>query len=277
MIRSILKHKTFNFPAGEMHVVVYPEVHHYEIPIDVTFEFKKTEDIIELMLFCNALQENGLTLGCLCIPYVPFARQDRVATTGDCFSLRVFSNIINGFGSRRVTVYDPHSYVTAALIKNIKIITQADLLAPFIVDMISMEGQRSDSIVVVAPDAGASHKALDVAARARVSNIVSCFKHRNPKTGEITGTVVQAPNGYLNDKICIIVDDICDGGRTFIEIAKTIRANNTPRKIILMVTHGLFTKGFKVFDGLIDEIYTYQGKHCVSGVLSQETMERRAV
>jgi ribose-phosphate pyrophosphokinase len=54
----------------------------------------------------------------------------------------------------------------------------------------------------------------------------------------------------------VIVDDICDGGRTFLEIAKTIRSerNISILKIYLVVTHGIFSAGFdelkKHFDGI---------------------------
>jgi ribose-phosphate pyrophosphokinase len=47
----------------------------------------------------------------------------------------------------------------------------------------------------------------------------------------------------------VIVDDICDGGRTFLEIAKTIRSKKRNisifgDKIYLVVTHGIFSAGF---------------------------------
>ena len=59
----------------------------------------------------------------------------------------------------------------------------------------------------------------------------------------------------LKGKIAIISDDICDGGMTFIGIAKALRALNCEH-IVLYVTHGIFSKGLSVFDGLIDQIFT---------------------
>ena len=56
-----------------------------------------------------------------------------------------------------------------------------------------------------------------------------------------------------------IVDDICDGGRTFIELAKEIKKQtNTP--IYLIVTHGIFSAGF---DKLSDEL---DGIFCTNSV-----------
>jgi ribose-phosphate pyrophosphokinase len=50
-----------------------------------------------------------------------------------------------------------------------------------------------------------------------------------------------------------MVDDICDGGRTFIELAKELRGMGA-EKVHLYVTHGFFTKGLSVFDGIIDVV-----------------------
>jgi ribose-phosphate pyrophosphokinase len=62
---------------------------------------------------------------------------------------------------------------------------------------------------------------------------------------------------YSDDKVrnavILIVDDICDGGRTFIELAKKLRPMTTG-KIKLLITHGIFSKGIEVFDGIIDEV-----------------------
>ena len=65
-------------------------------------------------------------------------------------------------------------------------------------------------------------------------------KKRDPSNGEITGTVVYSE--HLGSQDVLIVDDICDGGRTFIELAKELRHLTTGR-IYLYVTHGIFSKG----------------------------------
>jgi ribose-phosphate pyrophosphokinase len=53
----------------------------------------------------------------------------------------------------------------------------------------------------------------------------------------------------------IIVDDIIDGGKTFLELAKVIRGNGFTGKLILCATHGIFSKGLAAFTDF-DGIYT---------------------
>jgi ribose-phosphate pyrophosphokinase len=82
---------------------------------------------------------------------------------------------------------------------------------------------------------------------------IQAEKIRDPNTGAITSTKVNIEK-HVGDKNFLIMDDICDGGRTFIELAKVLRPLTTG-KIMLYVTHGIFSAGLEVFLGYIDEIY----------------------
>ncbi|MCZ4141643.1 ribose-phosphate pyrophosphokinase, partial [Escherichia coli] len=76
---------------------------------------------------------------------------------------------------------------------------------------------------------------------------------RDPVTGKILGTHVHATD--LSGLTAVITDDICDGGATFIGIAKELRRLNC-HKVVLYVTHGIFSKGIEVFNGLLDQLFT---------------------
>ena len=267
MITSNVPFKKLKFPAGELHIQLHDVVG--VTKAQVAWEFKDSEDVIELLLYCNALDEAGYELELLEIPYFPFSRQDRVANYGDSFSLKVMCNLINGLNAKRVVVWDPHSDVLPALLKNCSVIAQETIFAPMI------RGLR-EPVTLISPDGGALKKIYKLAKLLPGTEVVECAKKRDTVTGEITGTVVYAEPGSLDHKTCVIVDDICDGGRTFIEIAKAIRRFHVPRTIILMVTHGIFSQGLKVFENHIDELYTRNGRHVASNLL-QDVMIRRAV
>jgi len=256
MIESNLKHTTFTFPVGEMQVNVEQT---YDFKrVNVTFTFTKNEDIIELLLFCDATKRAGFELGSLRMNYVPFSRQDRVNADGESLSLHVFCTLINALNFQRVHIQDPHSEVTPALLNNCVVDAQWDLIAPLIAA--DIEGPY----FLVAPDAGALKKSHKLAQTLAMMNnepegFIESSKLRNTKTGEILATVVHMDdlNGFekFDDYTYVIADDICDGGRTFIELAKALRAKGAKR-IHLYVTHGFFTKGKGVFKGIIDEIHS---------------------
>lgn len=187
----------------------------------------------------------------LILPYLPYARQDRVCVKGEAFSLKVLGNFINSLNFDKVVILDPHSPVAEAVIDNVKVVTQLDIIFAF---KPFRERVFNNECVFVSPDAGSNKK---------VSVLAQCFGHRefiradklrDLETGKIKETIVYADD--LNGCDVVIADDICDGGRTFIELAKVLK-NKNAGKIILYVTHGIFSQGFKVlFDGGIDEIYT---------------------
>ncbi len=183
----------------------------------------------------------------LSMPYVPYARQDRVMNPGEALAVKAFTDLINSLNFSAVYVADVHSDVTLALINNVhhSTVEQFTKVIPI----------ETSNVVLVAPDAGSIKKVSTVAKtfnHATPAPMVRADKLRNTTTGEITGTVVYSD--HIGDKDFLIVDDICDGGRTFLELAKVLRPK-TNGKIYLYVTHGIFSHGLNVFDGVIDRVF----------------------
>jgi ribose-phosphate pyrophosphokinase len=87
---------------------------------------------------------------------------------------------------------------------------------------------------------------------------VHAEKERNPLTGEILSHKLI---GNVQDKSILIVDDLCDGGATFISL-KTLLYNNGASDVHLFVTHGLFTKGIDHLKSSgIKRIFSKKGEH----------------
>jgi ribose-phosphate pyrophosphokinase len=105
----------------------------------------------------------------------------------------------------------------------------------------------------VCPDKGARSRCENMATALGDRPLVYCEKVRDPATGKILGTDVHAQT--LEGKTAVITDDICDGGMTFIKIAEQLKAKRAD-KVVLFVTHGIFSKGLDVFDTLIDHVFT---------------------
>jgi ribose-phosphate pyrophosphokinase len=110
---------------------------------------------------------------------------------------------------------------------------------------------EEDKVVLVSPDAGAYKKVYDVAKKFDIKNIITATKVRDMVTGNILRTEIPVLDQH-KDLIYVIVDDICDGGRTFVELAKVIKENRPTAKVYLVVTHGIFSAGFKTLNEYID-------------------------
>ena len=235
----------FSFPGGEQHVRLDPaQLDQLKQAQTVSLEahLQTSTDIMALLLVTDAIKRCAPSAAIrLICPYVPYARQDRVALAGEALSIRVFADLINAQGYDEVEIWDPHSNVTAALLDRVCIVHACEFVQQ--IDL--------NDCVVLAPDHGAAKRAYACAQTLHAPFAIA-QKHRDVQTGDITHTSVS--DSLPQSANVLIVDDICDGGRTFIELAKVLK-NQTSGRIHLYVTHGIFSKGFRVFEGLIDTIY----------------------
>lgn len=239
------------FSGGERHVQIdgFSDLKS-EDAVAVRAYIRSSNDIMDYLLFENALLKiNPAVQIDLELPYLPYARQDRVCSQGQAFSLEVFASLIGIHKKRSVTVWDCHSEVGLNLI-GAKNITIEKIISHSVELMKELESPNS---VIVCPDKGALNRSFLVAKSVGAKDIVVCEKTRDPATGRISEIVVRAKD--LKGKRAIILDDICDGGMTFLSVAKALKEINC-EEVILYVTHGIFSKGLSVFDGLIDRIYT---------------------
>ena len=245
--------KQFKFPGGEVSASFDPT---YLIPtgpvrVSVSASLTTSDDVMALLMLTDAVRRQFPNIAKFeaLIFYVPYARQDRVMKPGESLSIKVFCDLINSQKYDNVVIWDPHSDVTPALLNNCTTVNQQSLANYTLTDIFV----DPKNIVLVAPDAGALKKIYSVSKEMGVDQVARADKERDPATGKIKDTKVYSD--HIGDKDFLIVDDICDGGYTFLELAKVLRPL-TNGKIILYVTHGIFSKGLDVFRGIIDEVYT---------------------
>ncbi len=258
---NVIEYDSFLFSGGEVHVRLNNSWNMiYTDRVEIYAHLSSSEEVMKLALITDALRrktEPGTKFYLTC-PYVPYARQDRVMENGEALGIRVISDIINSLRFDRVTIYDPHSDVTSALLNNVEVVDQTSFVQFLPLD--------KGNTILVAPDAGAMKKTLK-SAKGLGYGMVVAEKIRDTKDGSIVGTKVHSE--HVGNKDFLIVDDICDGGRTFIELAKELKTL-TSGNIYLYVTHGIFSRGLSVFGGLIDKVYTVVpfspfGKNYLSG------------
>lgn len=250
--KSAVSFEHFTFSGGEEHVRIHP-FNTAEISKVVIFErLVSSSNVMRLMMAVDALRRmvNLYVPIELVIPYFPYARQDRVCVSGEALGAAAMAGFINYLKLDNVTVFDAHSDVTPALINHVNNVEQVSIINK----SAELHSQLlSGEWTLISPDAGATKKTNHIAeAYGGVPEVIQALKKRDLKTGRISKTEIL---GDVKGKNVIIVDDICDGGRTFIELAKVLKKEGATN-IALYVTHGIFSKGLGVFDGLIDTVYT---------------------
>lgn len=212
----------------------------------IDWRYESEEELVLLIYITKHLQGWGYAVS-LRMRYIPNARMDRVQNPEDVFTLKYFCEVINSLGFSHVSVTDPHSNVSTALLDRVStsVITSEAIAS-------TLELLRDKDVVLFYPDEGAAK---------RYSKLISLpyafgIKNRDWKTGEIKSLEVM--NGSLvKDRNVLIVDDICSRGGTFMYSAKALKECGA-KEIFLYITHCEKTifKGELIDSPLITQIYT---------------------
>lgn len=256
--REHVRHEILTFNDGSIRVTIeddipdhyYCEVHAFIENMDDLMVVAQIKDIVqrkskspkEFVLYINS---------------PVYSRYDRVMLENkvDAFGAKVFADFVNSLEFNSVILFDCHSNVMKDLIKRSYNVEQQLLVRTCVRD--------SDEYLLIAPDKGALLK--------NPTADIVLSKARDVNTGKIIGVHLdKVPVESINGKHCLLVDDICEGGRTFAEVAHAIYADHTPN-LNLYVTHGIFSNN--AIEKLLvdyDNIFVYFMKEAVYDLLTTE-------
>lgn len=167
------------------------------------------------------------------MPFLPYGRQDKPITNNSTFAERTFSKLVDALNFDRVLSFDVHGTTT---IKNLQKLSANETIKKVFED----NGYE----VYAYPDGGACERYLHEPS-------INGLKIREQKTGNIIDyqlvTEYEDKDGNNHGvsvfgKKVLIVDDLCDGGATFIELMKLLK-NESVGEVGLYVSHGIFSKG----------------------------------
>ena len=203
--------------------------------------------LMELFMIIDSVKRMGAIKIIAVVPYLAYARQDKVFRPGETLFANVVIRFINSLGIDELYTVDVHAPIVLneCSCKTINI-DSMKLLADYI------KSKDVQDIIVVSPDKGAMERSRAFAAHFGDDVPVEVFeKERDVKTGEIK------MSGILNliDKDVVIADDIIATGGTMasaIKIAKDYGA----RKVFAVATHALLLQQakYRILKAGADEI-----------------------
>lgn len=237
----------WNFPAGEFGVKL-PKVASDDMGFCITWHYENDAEFMQVANIVNAIRKTYTDSAMidLLVPYLPYARQDRVCHEGEAFGLKVFANLLNSLNLDNVVSFDVHSEIAKSVINNFTNIDQF---------ICARDLPKYD--FVIAPDAGAAKKINQLSQVNDIENptqVITLEKHRF--NGKVSHILPKYLPDIVGKKVCV-VDDICDGGATFISVGNLFKELMfKPAKLDLYVTHGIFSKGTDELLKIYDTIYT---------------------
>lgn len=284
--KSDIKFKISKFPDGQQNCTIQAykfndiwigsQKHHFkEFTVQIKSRLNNWLDLELIVAAVASLRNLHIQHIELFVPYFLGARSDRKFEEGGNHYLKnVICPIINSLKLNKITVLDPHSHVLEALITNFAKFDNKQLVEFALADLYcpamknhplfaaGLESEdRFGNFILISPDAGASHKIYKLAEKINYKGKIYTANKERDTEGNLSNQAI--PN-YHNDRFehmdkdVIIIDDICDGGRTFLNLGKIIKAERHQKckgKTYLIITHGIFSAGFKELNKYFDGIY----------------------
>lgn len=228
--------KIFKFPTGEIQAQLVADGNPVA-PVYIPMTDNLNDWFMAHLMGADAFWRSyGMQVDVV-LPYLPYSRQDRAANAGDSFSLAVIGNILNNHPAiSRVITFDAHSDVAGAAIQRLVNIPIEALFHDYGYPNVKFPINTHDKVLVI-PDQGAFKKLMKIADK--FTDVAIAIKTRDTQTGRLE---VKQVIGDVYGKDCLIVDDICDGGGTFVLLAQRLYAQGA-KNIDLFTTHGIYTKG----------------------------------
>lgn len=210
--------------------------------ITITWLYENDAELFTIICLAKKAVKKSLIM-----PYIPHARMDRCKSTEDTFTLKYFAEVINSLGFDKVTVLDPHSNVSVALIDRV------EALSPKIYIETVIEKLKKDNLMLFFPDEGSMKRYADMFELPYAFGI----KKRDWKTGQILGLDVVDNGIDLSGKTILIIDDICSRGGTFYHSAKKLKELGVG-DIYLYISHceNTILEGDVLTSGLIEKVFT---------------------
>src|SRR6188768_454618 len=187
-------------------------------------------NIMELCVMIDAFRRSSASRITAVIPYYGYARQDRKDKPRVPISAKLVANLLGAAGANRVLTMDLHK----AQIQGFFDIPVDHLFAaPVIIEWLARQG--FDALTIVSPDAGGAERARAYAKRLDAELAIIDKRRSEDGTAEVMNVV-----GDVQDRVCVIADDIIDTAGTIQKAAQALKDNGASR-VFASAVHGVLS------------------------------------
>ena len=220
------------FANGETYINIQEDMRNKDVYIMPTTGTTVNDNLMETYLKADASRRMGANRVIAILPNFPYGRQERKTENGEPISARVNLALLHASGVDEVITTDIHAPALQGFTRQLKL-TDLNSLNEMI-SYFSRKFPDGKNIVVVSPDLGGAKRA-DKLARALGCEKAIIYKNRTAHNEAHAEMLL----GDVENKDCIIYDDIIDTAGTITEAAKMLKKNGANR-IYIAASHGLF-------------------------------------
>jgi ribose-phosphate pyrophosphokinase len=222
------KSTTRHLPDSEIHIMIDEVVRDQDIFLIQPCSIPVNDNLMEILLFLDALRRASAHSVSVVIPYFPYARQDRMARGREAISARVVANLLENQGANRVIFVDIHNRAIQGFF-NIPVdpLSALPLLANY------FRKPEFEDAAIVSPDVGRASLAGKYAELLNLPLVVMHKRRTSFSKSETTHIV-----GDIKGRRPIIIDDLMAGGSVLKQV-DSLYANGAEGKTCFSVTHAV--------------------------------------
>jgi ribose-phosphate pyrophosphokinase len=222
------------FSDEEVFVEIHENVRGEDVFVVQPTNFPANDNLMELLICIDALRRASAKRITAVVPYFGYARQDRKPGPRTPISAKLVANLITEAGADRMLAVDLH----AGQIQGFFDIPTDNLYAAPVMAADIQARYGDQSLMVVSPDVGGVVRARALAKRLDNAPLAIVDKRRDrPGESEVMNII-----GDVQDRHCILIDDIVDSGGTLCNAAEALLENGA-KSVAAYITHGVLSGG----------------------------------
>ena len=206
------------------------------------------EALMEQLIMVDALKRASAKRITVVAPFYPYARQDKKGRGREPISARLVADLYKAAGADRIMSVDLH----AAQIQGFFDGPVDHLFAmPVLLDHFQKQLDPA-TLTVVSPDMGRVRVA-DIWSQKLGAPLAIIHKRRDPMVhNQVT---VHEIVGEVEGRVCLLVDDMIDTGRTIVKAAEALKKNGA-LSVVVAATHAVFSDpAFDILqDAAVDQV-----------------------
>lgn len=220
------------FEDGEIYARVDETVRGRDIFIIQSTSNPVNENLMELLIFVDALKRASAKSISVVMPYFGYARQDRKASPREPITSKLVANLLTVAGATRVMTMDLHADQLQGFF-DIPVDHMQAL--PLLAKYFRAKGMYGDEVVVVSPDIGGVKRARKLAGWLDCKIAIIDKRRPKPNMSEVMNLI-----GEVEGKTAIFIDDMIDTAGTITGGADAIIAKGA-KEAYACCTHGIFS------------------------------------
>jgi ribose-phosphate pyrophosphokinase len=218
------------FADGEIHIQVQENVRGADVFIVQPTCKPVDRNLMELLLMIDALKRASADRITAVLPYYGYARQDRKDKPRVPISAKLVAKLLERAGADRILALDLH----AAQIQGFFDVPVDHLFAtPVMIEY--LKTKQTPRTTVVSPDAGGVERARAFAKRINVPLAIIDKRREEVNVAEVMHII-----GKVEDRDCLIVDDLIDTAGTLIKGVEALKKRGA-RSVIACATHAVLS------------------------------------